>query len=74
MWRAAERARIWLAVRVGWKLGGRMATAIRGFQATEADGVWHLQRGMQRLTDPRQRAVMFTHSLEGGQGAHGVAR
>lgn len=59
-----EKAKIWLAVRVGWRIKGKMAEAIRGFQATEADGVWHLHRGMARMKDPKQRAIMFTHSLE----------
>src|SRR5437867_5922175 len=61
---AAERAKIWLAVKVGWRLNGKMAEAIRGFQATEADGVWHLHRALAGLDDPRQRAILFTHSLE----------
>ena len=62
--RVVERAKIWLAVRVGWRLNGKMAEAIRGFQATEADGVWHLHRTLARLDDPRQRAILFTHGLE----------
>src|ERR1043166_1038512 len=61
---AVERAKIWLAVKVGWRLDGKMAEAIRGFQATEADGGWHLPRTLARLDDPRQRAILFTHSLE----------
>ncbi len=61
---AIERAKIWLAVKLGWRLNGKMAEAIRGFQATEADGVWHLHRALGRLDDPRQRAILFTHSLE----------
>jgi len=61
---AAERARIWLAVNVGWRFNGKRAEAIRGFQATEADGVWHLQRALARIQDPRERAILFTHSLE----------
>jgi len=61
---AFERAKIWLAVNVGWRADGKMADAIRGFQATEADGVWHLHRGLARLQDPRERAILFTHSLE----------
>src|SRR5436309_3395231 len=43
---------------------GKMAEAIRGFQATEADGVWHLHRGLGRIADPHKRAILFTHSLE----------
>lgn len=37
---------------------------IRGFQATEADGVWHLYRGMRHIADPRERAIVFGHCLE----------
>ena len=61
---AIERAKIWLAVKLVWPFNGKMAEAIRGFQATEADGVWHLHRTLHRLDDPRQRAILFTHSLE----------
>ncbi len=61
---AIERAKIWLAVKLVWPLNGKMAEAIRGFQATEADGVWHLHRTLHRLDDPRQRAILFTHGLE----------
>lgn len=59
-----ERAKIWLAVKLVWPFNGKMAEAIRGFQATEADGVWHLHRALNRVDDPRQRAILFTHSLE----------
>lgn len=59
-----EYLRVKLAVAVGWKLGGRKAAAIRGFQATEADGVWHLHRAISRIDDPKIRAILFTHSLE----------
>lgn len=59
-----EKAKIWLAVKVGWRLNGKMAEAIRGFQATEADGVWHLHRALSRIDDPRERAILFTHGLE----------
>lgn len=59
-----EKLRIWLIVRVLWSSPRRVAEAIRGFQATEADGVWHLHRGMLRIDDPRLRAIVFTHSLE----------
>jgi hypothetical protein len=53
-----------LSVVLFWNSNRRRAEAIRGFQATEADGVWHLQRGFQRLEDPRQRAAVFLHMLE----------
>lgn len=59
-----EEARVKLAVAFAWKLGDRKAAAIRGFQATEADGVWHLHRVLDRIEDPKVRAILFTHSLE----------
>ncbi len=59
-----EKLRVTFAVRLGWKLPGAKATAIRGFQATEADGVWHLHRSIARIDDPKIRALLFTHSLE----------
>lgn len=58
------KLRVWLVVKLVWSSRRRMADAVRGFQATEADGVWHLHRGMQRIHDPKQRALVFTHSLE----------
>lgn len=59
-----EKIRVKLAVKAGWKLPGKKAEAIRGFQATEADGVWHLHRGIAAIDDPKIRAILFTHSLE----------
>lgn len=59
-----ERMTVRLTVRLLWRSPAVVAEAVRGFQATEADGVWHLHRGMRRVRDPRQKAVMFTHSLE----------
>lgn len=59
-----ERVKVFATVRWLWRSDRDVAEAIRGFQATEADGVWHLHRGMARVTDPRQKAVLFTHSLE----------
>jgi rubrerythrin len=59
-----EKLKIKLAVNAGWKLPGIKAAAIRGFQATEADGVWHLHRTLARIDDPKIRAILFTHSLE----------
>jgi rubrerythrin len=66
-----EQLKIGLAVRFGWRRPGRQADAIRGFQATEADGVWHLARGLRRVDDPKQRAILFTHLLE--EEAHAEA-
>lgn len=59
-----EKLKIKLAVAFGWALKGKLAEAIRAFQATEADGVWHLHRGIRRMTDPKLKAVLFAHSLE----------
>lgn len=59
-----EKLRIWLVVRLLWSSPRRVAEAVRGFQATEADGVWHLHRGMRHIEDPKLRAIVFTHSLE----------
>jgi rubrerythrin len=64
MLRALENLRIRLVVRLLWSSPQRIADAARGFQATEADGVWHLHRSLQRTSDPKQRAILFTHSLE----------
>lgn len=64
MLKSLAKLRIWFIVKLVWSSRRRVADAVRGFQATEADGVWHLHRGLQRTTDPRQRAIIFTHSLE----------
>ena len=59
-----EKLKIKLAVRLGWSMKGKLPAAIRAFQATEADGVWHLHRGIRRLDDPKLKAILFAHSLE----------
>lgn len=59
-----EKLRIWFVVTFVWSSPRRLAEAVRGFQATEADGVWHLHRGLRKITDPKRRAIVFTHSLE----------
>lgn len=59
-----ERLVVRATVRLGWARPAHMADAIRGFQATEADGVWHLHRALERIEDPKVRAIVFTHSLE----------
>lgn len=61
MFSAIERLKIRLALPRG---PGRTGEMIRNFQATEADGVWHLYRGMRRIEDPRERAIIFGHCLE----------
>src|SRR5438128_2326298 len=42
----------------------KRARSVRGFQATEADGVWHLYQGMRSVRDPKERAIFFGHCLE----------
>lgn len=74
MLKPIEKLRIWFVVKVIWSSRRRMAEAIRGFQATEADGVWHLHRGMRRISDPKQRAIVFTHSIEEESHAEEFAR
>lgn len=71
---ALEKLRIWLVVRLFWSSPRRVAEAVRGFQATEADGVWHLHRSMRRISDPKQRAIVFTHSLEEESHAEAFGR
>lgn len=61
--RLGERLRVALA------LGLRpaptyLAEIVRGFQATEADGVWHLRRAIEKLESPRARAAVFAHCLQ----------
>ena len=73
MFKPIERLKIWLAVTLGWKVRGKLSEAIRGFQATEADGVWHLYRGFSRISDPRHKAILFTHSLEEEKHAEAFA-
>jgi hypothetical protein len=65
MFTAIERLKIRLAVSVGWSSApNRVSEVIRGFQATEADGVWHLYQGMRSISDPKERAIIFGHCLE----------
>jgi rubrerythrin len=59
-----ERWTVRLAVRWFWRDPAAVAEAVRGFQATEADGVWHLRQSIRAVRDPRVKAVMFAHSLE----------
>jgi len=42
---AIERLKIRFAVSIGWSADPSVGEVIRGFQSTEADGVWHLYRG-----------------------------
>lgn len=52
------------AVKFLWKLKGIRHQAIQSFQATEADGVWHLFRGLDKETDPKLKASLFSHLIE----------
>ncbi len=62
---AIERLKIRFAISIGWSADpGRIGEVIRGFQSTEADGVWHLYRGMSSISDPKERAIVFGHCLE----------
>jgi hypothetical protein len=62
---AIESLKIRFAVSVGWSgAPTRVGEVIRGFQATEADGVWHLYQGMRSLQDPKEKAIIFGHCLE----------
>lgn len=58
-----ERLGVALAVRLG-SSPAHVAEVIRGFQATESDGVWHLHRGIRKVESPRERAIVFGHCLE----------
>jgi hypothetical protein len=62
---AIERLKIRFAVSIGWAAApDRVPEVIRGFQSTEADGVWHLYQGMRSISDPKERAIVFGHCLE----------
>jgi len=61
---ALESMKVQFLVRFGWEKETRRLEAVRGFQATEADGVWHLHRSLVKIDDPHHRAIVFTHSLE----------
>jgi hypothetical protein len=75
MLRVIEDLYIRLTVSVGWSVAPRrIPEVIRGFQATEADGVWHLYQGLRKIPDPRQRAVVFGHCLEEESHADAFAR
>lgn len=72
---AIERLKIRLAVSVGWAAApDRVGEVIRGFQSTEADGVWHLYQGMRGIPDPKERAIVFGHCLEEEAHADAFAR
>jgi hypothetical protein len=59
-----DHIKVRFAVSLVWRRKANLAEAIRGFQATEVDGVWHLHRGLARVSEPRQRAILFAHGLE----------
>ncbi|MGH7439330.1 MAG: hypothetical protein ACRENE_26890 [Polyangiaceae bacterium] len=71
---AIERLKVRLAVSLGWSSPAKVGEVIRGFQSTEADGVWHIYRGMRSISDPKERAIAFGHCLEEEAHADAFAR
>ena len=59
-----ERIVAFVAVKVLWQNKKIKGKAIRSFQATEADGVWHLFRGIKKEEDPEVLSQLFTHIIE----------
>jgi hypothetical protein len=59
-----ERIKVHALVSIFWRSKVRMLSAVNGFQATEADGVWHLLRGIEGADDPKVRATLFEHMIE----------
>jgi len=59
-----ERIKVRALVSVFWRSKQTMLSAVNGFQATEADGVWHLLRGIEGAEDPKVRATLFEHMIE----------
>lgn len=55
---------IFLVVKFLWKFKSIKHNAIRSFQATEDDGVWHLHQVFNSTYDPKIKADVFTHILE----------
>ncbi|MAZ49196.1 MAG: hypothetical protein CME65_11580 [Halobacteriovoraceae bacterium] len=60
----SERILAFFAVRLLWKSNSKKGEAIQSFQATEADGVWHLFRGIKKEQDPRTLSHLFSHIIE----------
>lgn len=60
-----ERVKVWLSLRVLWKANPELKfEAIRNFQATEADGVFHLLRGVRRTPTAKEKAILISHIIE----------
>jgi len=69
-----ERITVRLSARVFRRSRSRQLAAVQGFQATEADGVWHLLRAFASTDDPKLRAILFTHMLEEDSHADAFVR
>ena len=59
-----ERIKVRLIVSLFWRSRAQMLLSVNSFQATEADGVWHLLRGIDAAEDPKVRATLFEHLIE----------
>ena len=59
-----ERIKVRMIVSLFWRSRTNMLESVNGFQATEADGVWHLLRGIESTDDPKVRASLFEHMIE----------
>jgi rubrerythrin len=59
-----EKLQIFLVVKLLWLRKSIKHNAIRSFQATEDDGVWHLHTVFNETNDPKVKAEIFTHILE----------
>jgi len=64
MSRWIERIKVQAIVSLFWRSRANMLQSVNGFQATEADGVWHLLRGIEGASDPSVRATLFEHLIE----------
>lgn len=59
-----QRLKIRLVVLVFWKIKAILLKSISDFQATEADGVWHLLHATRQTANPEHKAALFTHLIE----------
>jgi rubrerythrin len=59
-----ERLQVFLIVKLLWMNKSIKHNAIRSFQATEDDGVWHLHKVFNETTDAKVKSEIFTHILE----------
>ena len=64
MRRWIERIKVQIIVSLFWRVRERMLRAVNAFQATEADGVWHLLRGIDNTDNPKVQGMLFEHMVE----------